>query len=258
MRPSAAYNFSTNRTVTYHTVFGTGAGGTFKVKTNGKSPEEEIPPAVVVEGSQVVPQFAVTGARPQLLYVQFRGRRAVNYDGAVAEIFLLDGKRLQQLTNFGRGDTFWFGGFIARGRVLFPASANPFGENPAELCQLFSIDTFGGHLRQLTHLPSDGRPAAGCWGSTIIELSDFQLGHPRDTGCTIRAVFVDRITGTVLFPASCDPVGANPSGYQLFAMRPNGTGLRQLTNARGMTTDPDGTIRVELPGPFAYTSTAGG
>ena len=35
-------------------------------------------------------------------------------------------------------------------------------------------------------------------------------------------------------------------------MRPDGTGLRQLTNARGMTTDPDGTVHVELPGPFAY------
>ena len=77
---------------------------------------------------------------------------------------------------------------------------------------------------------------------------------PRDTGCVISEFFLDRITGTVLFAASCDPVGANPSGQQLFAMRPDGTGLRQLTNARGMTTDPDGTIHVELPGPYAYTS----
>src|SRR5438445_7987848 len=37
------------------------------------------------------------------------------------------------------------GGFIARGRVLFVASANPSGENPDEICQLFSIDTFGVH-----------------------------------------------------------------------------------------------------------------
>jgi len=81
---------------------------------------------------------------------------------------------------------------------------------------------------------------------------------PRDTGCVISEFFLDRITGTVLFAASCDPVGANPSGQQLFAMRPDGTGLRQLTNARGMTTEPDGTIHVELPGPFAYTSRAGG
>ena len=68
----------------------------------------------------------------------------------------------------------------------------------------------------------------------------------------------DQVTGTVLFSASCDPVGANPFGEQLFAMRPDGTGLRQLTNARGLTIDPDGTVHVELPGPFAYTSRAGG
>ena len=63
----------------------------------------------------------------------------------------------------------------------------------------------------------------------------------------------DRITGTVLFASSCDPVGGNPFGDQLFAMRPDGTGLRQLTNARGMTTDPDGTVHVELPGPEVYS-----
>ena len=66
--------------------------------------------------------------------------------------------------------------------------------------------------------------------------------------------FLDPITGTVLFASSCDPVGGNPFGEQLFAMRPDGTGLRQLTNARGMTTDPDGTVHVELPGPVAYYS----
>ncbi len=56
----------------------------------------------------------------------------------------------------------------------------------------------------------------------------------------------------MLFQSSCDPVGANPFGAQVFAMRPDGTGLRQLTNARGTTTDPDGTVHVELSGPAAY------
>jgi hypothetical protein len=41
-------------------------------------------------------------------------------------------------------------------------------------------------------------------------------------------------------------------------MRPDGSGLRQLTNARGMTTDPDGTVHVEIAGPFAYPSQKGG
>ncbi|HKA30146.1 MAG TPA: hypothetical protein VKH82_12260 [Candidatus Binatia bacterium] len=163
-----------------------------------------------------------------------------------------------QLTNFGRLDTFWFGGFIAGGRVLFPASTNRLGENPAQICQLFSIDTDGARLHQLTHLASDGRPAAGCWGATRANLNDFQLGHPLDYGCFISEFFLDPATGTVLFAASCDPLGTNPSGQQLFEMRPDGTGLRQLTATRGMTTDSDGTVHVELPGPFAYPSRASG
>jgi hypothetical protein len=56
----------------------------------------------------------------------------------------------------------------------------------------------------------------------------------------------------MLFGSSCDPVGGNPFGDQIFAMRPDGSGLRQLTATRGLTTDPDGTVHVELPGPFAY------
>jgi hypothetical protein len=230
--------FLDSRTITYHS-----GAGTFRVKTNGTSEPEEIPDPVLVEGARVVTQFTVTGPRPQLLYVNFNDRPAVN-GGSVSEMFLLNGKGLLQLTDFGRNDTFQLGGFIAGGRILFPASPDLHGGNPGNVCQLFSIDTFGAHLRQLTHLPWDGRPATGCTAAV--------------TGCGISAFFLDRITGTVLFASSCDPVGANPFGEQVFAMRPDGTGLRQLTNARGMTTDSDGTIHVELPGPFAYTSRSGG
>jgi hypothetical protein len=62
----------------------------------------------------------------------------------------------------------------------------------------------------------------------------------------------DQLTGTVLFGSNCDPVGANPFGDQLFAMRRDGTGLRQVTAARDREMLPDGTLRVELVGPFAY------
>jgi hypothetical protein len=58
----------------------------------------------------------------------------------------------------------------------------------------------------------------------------------------------------VLFSSSCDPVGANPFGDQIFAMRPDGAGLRQRTDARGMTEGPDGSVHVEVAGPFAYQS----
>ncbi|MGH7893685.1 MAG: hypothetical protein ACREQL_03405 [Candidatus Binatia bacterium] len=72
-------------------------------------------------------------------------------------------------------------------------------------------------------------------------------------GISTLSTAADDVAGTVLFSASCDPVGANPFGEQIFAMRSDGTGLRQLTDARGMTRDADGTVHVELAGPFAYT-----
>ena len=37
-------------------------------------------------------------------------------------------------------------------------------------------------------------------------------------------------------------------------MRPDGAGIRQLTDAAGFTNNQDGSIRVELPGPFAYSA----
>jgi hypothetical protein len=232
--------FLNPRTIVFHGV------ETFQVATDGKSPEKEIPSPTLVEGARIVPQFKVTGASPKVLYVGFPDRPAVGpVPGSlgVSELFLIDGKNLRQLTNFGRNDTGYQGGFITSGRILFTASANPTGENPAEVCQFFSINKLGGELRQLTHLPSDGGPANGC---------NFAF----DEQCTISIfnAFLDPITGTVLFGSSCDPFGRNPFGEQLFAMRPDGTELRQLTTARGMTTDPDGTVHVELPGPVAYYS----
>jgi hypothetical protein len=82
----------------------------------------------------------------------------------VLELFLVDGKNLVQLTNFRRADTHISGveNLVARGRVFFVASADPLRENPDGVCQLFSINERGGDLRQLTHLPSDGRAPLGC------------------------------------------------------------------------------------------------
>src|SRR5262249_2228691 len=154
---------------------------------------------------------------------------------------------------FNRNDTSPGGeggrGVIIGDRVLFEASADPFHENPGQICQLFSISTRGGDLRQLTHLPWNGRPATfGCRNTALAMGS----------GITPLSTTAEQVSGTVLFQASCDPVGANPFGEQIFAIRPDGSGLRQLTNARGMTTDADGTVHVEMPTPFAYQSQKGG
>jgi hypothetical protein len=56
----------------------------------------------------------------------------------------------------------------------------------------------------------------------------------------------------VVFYSSCDPFGTTPNGGQLFAMQGDGSRLRQLTNARGLTIDAEGRYTVELPGPVAH------
>lgn len=119
-----------------------------------------------------------------------------------------------------------------------------------------TIGTYGRGLRQLTHLPFDGGRSYGCRGSA------WPIGFPSSPGtaCAITwgTVFLDTVTGAILFQSSCDPVGGAPFGEQVFAIEPDGAGLRQLTTARGMVTDPDGTLRVELYGPIAYPSRPSG
>src|SRR5262245_11320109 len=239
--------FLNKRTIAYYS----GSTGidlrAFQVTTDGK--ESALGTFIAANGAQIVSRFEVTSGSPHEVLGEFPNEPSVNTPGRFArEAFLVDGKQLVQLTNFHRSDTISGGlggaGLFVRGRMLFLATANDTGENPHELCQLFSIDTLGkpSSLRQLTHLPFDGRPSSssGC------------IFPPPGCGIWSLSTAADGVTGTVLFESSCDPVGANPFGDQIFAMRPDGTGLRQLTNARGMTTDPDGTVHVEMPGPFAY------
>ena len=219
----------------------------YRVQTDGSGLQEAIPTPTVIPDARIVPHFAITTARQQILLVTFPDERPVNsaFGGAVTELFLSYGKNLLQLTNFDRVDT-GAALSVARDRLFFIASANlPPGENPAGICQIFSINTRGGGLRQVTHLPPDGPPPdTGC-----LNVGPGVCTIDRNFG-----VVTDRVTGTVLFGSSCDPVGRNPVGEQLFAMRPDGSGLQQLTATRGMTIDPDGTVHAENPGPFAYAS----
>jgi hypothetical protein len=221
-----------------------------QVETDGLGRVVSVPPFDVAGGG-IVPRFAVTGPRPHPILGLFPHRPAADDPMKFArEVFVTGGRDAQtllQLTSFNRSDTSpgadGSRGVVTRGRVLFAATDPNGGENPHAVCQLFSIGTLGDDLRQLTHLPWDGRPTSnGCKGPA--------------PGCGIfnLSPAADPVTGTVLFSASCDPFGTNPFGAQIFAMRFDGTGLRQLTNARGMTTDPDGTLHVELAGPFAYTA----
>jgi hypothetical protein len=64
-----------------------------------------------------------------------------------------------------------------------------------------------------------------------------------------------RQEGTVVFTANCNPsFDTNPNGDQIFAVRPDGSGLRQLTSLRGVRDLADGSQLVELPGPASYTA----
>ena len=83
---------------------------------------------------------------------------------------------------------------------------------------------------------------------------------PHDCGPDADArVAEDPVTNAIVFNTGQDPLhlpGFPFSQFydQIFAVRPDGHGLRQLTDASGSATNPDGGIRVEFPGPFAYSA----
>jgi hypothetical protein len=204
-----------------------------EVKTDGS--DLKVPPVVALPGNQINPTFIITGDRPVALSLQIPGE-------LVREVFLVDGDNLLQLTNFHRADTQGRIG-VDRQTVFITAAANPFGGNPSANCQIFSIDRTGTNLRQLTHFVEATRSINGC---------EFDL--PVGTGCAIQLIGQDATTQTLLFYSSCDPLGTNPKGGQIFAMRSDGSDLHQLTNTRGLITEPDGTVTGEFPGPFAFSS----
>jgi hypothetical protein len=225
----------------------------FTVRTDGSRFTEV--PSVALPGAEVIPKFGVSGGRKiAMTGVFFPAEHVDHYPifdeffPAVEELFLVDAENVVQLTNFARSDTARAGrgGAVTRGRVFFGASANPFGKNPGEHCQIFSINTRGDEasLRQLTHLHDvdDRRSEVGCFNSRYDSDS---------RACSIERYFADSRTGAVTFTSNCDPVGRNPHGFQIFNMRADGSGLRQLTDARGQEIDADGTIHVELPGPVS-------
>jgi hypothetical protein len=227
-------------------------GGWFRVQIDGSGLEAATTP-VATPDSRVRPTFDIAGGGTNLLAMQVAGT-SVDFWGKTLgndprEMFVLDGKKLLQLTSFHRSDTGFGGKVLDRraGRGYFTASADPLGENPSEHCQIFSIDTLGTRLRQLTHFRDRDRTDAGCG-----------FNDPYIPGCTIGPVYQDEVTKTIVFYSSCDPFGSGIYGGQVFSMRPDGTGLRQLTTLRGLVREADGAVSVELPGPVAYSAPDGG
>ena len=204
-----------------------------------------IPTPMPVEGS-VLATFQVTGGLGNVVTLQLPIWTTVPFPGFVSELFLIEGDHTLQLTRFGRVDT----GLAAihsrsGGRILFEASADPFQMNPTNTCQFFSIDPLGGGLRQLTRFHSGASSPVGCSGAII---------SPRI--CSVRPdspLSLDFAGRTLMFVSSCDPFGQNLVGGQIFAMHPDGSGLRQVTHYRGMQTSSDGTLTVEVAGPTGFS-----
>jgi hypothetical protein len=234
--------FNDDQTIAFLTnadLDGTNPGGisfSVTVKTDG-SGLTISPPIAAIPGSSLVTSFQITGSEG--------GGPALLTFGAtyVREVFFIDGQNVLQLTRFGRSDTWSPALSPDRQRVFFTASADPSGTNPTGNCQLFSINRHGGDLQQLTSFSEGPRSIVGC------------LWNERPLGCAAGFVGFDPHTGAMIFYSMCDPLGTNPYGGQVFAMRPDGSGLRQLTNTQPYTVDPGGAVSVEAAYPFAHPGT---
>ena len=221
-----------------------GVISTFTIRDDGTR-LRPLPQPVALSGNRVIPTFQLSLTGRGVITLQLEALTNVPglgpgtriQEAHVQEAFFVSPRDLIQLTNFGRYETYALFLGADRRRAFFIASADPLGHNPAGDCQLFSIDTLGGHLRQLTRF-------------TQSEPSQFGCGGAPPPGCSIGDAYQDPVTRTVLLNSNCDPFGTNPYSSQAFAMHPDGTGLRQLTAARGFVEEPNGAVSTEQIGQF--------
>ena len=224
----------------------------FVVQRDGTSLSRGPQPAAV-SGGGVFPQFVITGPAPSPALLSTAEEPVIVDGSAVLDVFLLDGDNLVQLTAFGRTDITDAVLSADGRRVFFNASADACaegkyntctGSNPFRNCQIFSVDRTGGDLRQLTAFDEGGISTLGCYYDA------------RGQGCAANLLAQDPHTGTLVFYSNCNPFGVSGfRGSQIYAMRPNGTGLRQLTATRGRFSD-NGFDAIELPGQLAYSSSS--
>lgn len=203
-----------------------------------------IPLPSSIPGATIVPDFRVTGAISDVFSLTFPDRITNQpFPGPVMEVFVRDGENTLQLTKFGRSDTAWAIRLRDQQHILFRASADPVGLNPRNGSQLFRIDRLAGHLRQLTRFEPSATPLVACTGAPTPTCTT-----PVDAG-----IQQDRVTGSLVFDSTCDPFGLNAVSQQLYALRPDGSGLRQLSDYGGLTCN-GATVHVELPGPISYSA----
>ena len=213
------------------------------IETDGSDLEVPLPSPIAVPGGVITLQFVITGDRPRATLVVVPGE-PVNQSNppTIREVFVIDEKEnALQLTNFRRSDTWEPLLDVDREQIYFPAAADPLGTNPSESCQIFSIDRTGGDLRQVTNFRESEHSLSGC-------LANGAVGQ----GCFVLLGAQDPRNRPLVFYSSCDPLGTNPNGAQIFAVQPDGRGLRQLTDSPGLMREADGTFRATLPGQWAY------
>jgi hypothetical protein len=223
------------------------SGSNFTVKKDGSDLQPfSFPNLVPIPGARVLSDFQVVGSPRQAYSVELPMATTEPLPGRVSEIFALGSGTILQLTNFGRSDTARGAIRNRAGDVFFFASADPLNRNPSRVCQLFLIGALGDHLRQITRFGLPGQPVAGV-SSCILQAPPLSCGIELSGPATF-----DPTADVLTFDTTCDPFGTKSFGSQFFAVRGDGSGLRQLTNYRGMQVAPDGTVTVELPGPAAF------
>ena len=209
---------------------------------------------VALPGGGVIRVPVITGFVRLVTNLNVPGVPVNRQGGAgISEVFINDGTNLLQLTNFRRVDTASHLLSVDGERVFLTASVNPppgtndppLGTNPLEVCQIFSVDALGGDLRQLTSFGASRHSALGCFAQRPNEGCSTAFNVNQRVGQDTR-------TGTVVFQSSCDPFGTNPNGEEIFAMRPDGSGLHALTDTHSLRRNPDGSVEAELPGPWSY------
>lgn len=215
-----------------------GIFGLFTVSTTGEN-LTRLPPTKVGEDSEIDPTFVSPSGRPDVSLLLSDEPAHSGPPGPIQEILLVDGTNYLQLTDFQRSDTTNPTIDLHDARVLFVGSADPAGTNASNNCQLFTVDTTGARLTQISAFGEVDHSEFGC------------AFGPRGGGCAILIVGYEAGTDTVLLYSSCDPFGTNPDGAQIFTMRADGSSLRQVTHTRGLVVGP-GTLTAEIPGPVAY------
>jgi len=199
-------------------------------------------PTVALPGGTLIPILQIVGEQWVAINPDVPGE-AVNPvppSGLTArEVFVADGPTVLQLTDFRRGDTSFLPPFFSARdqRAYFTASADPLGSNPSHDCQIFSMEPVTRELRQVTFFHEGGDHAAACIGAPHGCRIDFNLSAP---------FAQNAVAGTIYFLSECDPLGFNANGNQLFAIQPDGTGLQQVTDARGLVRGADRTVEVEV------------